>query len=497
MPTPRMGHVAVTLPTGAILVHGGLGLDREPLSDLHLLVPPLRYNPNSASASAWTWIKPRLSTHSMAPPARAWHSATLISNGQIVVAFGIDGGTGVVSSEIMLLSMTTTGAYSWTNSFPGLPQKTTIQAQIANPKAIVPTPVVVVAPSPSAILSPVPILSPVAVSPLAVSTSAAPSPVDTPSSVAAPAPIVAPASPVPSVAPPETLVPGSDSTGPPPSLKLPDAPGSTASESLDPLTASQQAEANARDAVSNAVTAKKTAIAAGSVGSLFALTALVGLGALFVRRRAAKKVATASTPSMDSTPTFAGPLVSTLMYTRARAGRTLSLGSTMSRPDLTHSFGTVNSNPFSDDNDMDELGQLPRSADMPVPPVPSTLASITSTLSAASYPYLSGQMHRTLSSDSDDRPSNLSVVNAGGSPRPVSAPPLFFDFLQPVVNKADWQQFMTAPIETGDTDRGIRPSPPRAARLPFALPAMPASSPFLGGLSSIGPGARKDTRPVP
>lgn len=139
----------------------------------------------------------------------------------------------------------------------------------------------------------------------------------------------------------------------------------------------------------------------------------------------------------DQRPSFAGPLVSTLMYTRPKPGRALSLGSMDSGSEgrgrgrgalEEHDFEEVglqtnsisqnlppgagkgngagltmhNNSSFSSKNGdatTSELGLV--SIPLPTPPTSNSITSLSSSLSVASYPYLGGMLLRTASGNSE------------------------------------------------------------------------------------------------
>lgn len=108
-----MGHSALLLPSGSILLYGGLSPTHSGLSDLSILNP-----------QTWTWSQVVISDASMASPALAWHTANLVAGGTVVVAFGLDGETGTASHRFWFLEvdeMTDPGTptFTWRDYWEG------------------------------------------------------------------------------------------------------------------------------------------------------------------------------------------------------------------------------------------------------------------------------------------------------------------------------------------------------------------------------------------
>lgn len=105
-----MGHTAVAMPDGSVLLHGGMGRrGGTPLADAHLL---------ATSEGRWTWRPVTLSTTSIRSPALAWHAATLIEGSKtvptIVVSYGIDNAGGRASEQLYFLTQNgTSQAWAW------------------------------------------------------------------------------------------------------------------------------------------------------------------------------------------------------------------------------------------------------------------------------------------------------------------------------------------------------------------------------------------------
>ncbi|GAA5839048.1 hypothetical protein JCM9279_002576 [Rhodotorula babjevae] len=333
-PAPRMGHASVLLASGSILIHGGLSSAHNVLADLFLL---------SSSTSGWTWTQLVTSDHSEASPALAYHSATQIVGGTIVVAFGIDGATSAPSGDFWFLTVDEdAGTYTWTDSFGGnadavaaleadAAATTTFAAKfskktfevVANPKAQT-------------------------------------------SSAAV-----------------ETVAPSLGAYGPPESEAPISAPGytpSSSSRSSPRTTSSPSAAATAVSASdTNESPTPQSTIIGASLGAIGAVAA-AGLLFFLVRRRAAQQGTRApSSPVMGAasrTDGAAPPLVSQLMYTRRAQARNMSLGSTLSAlspraldvdegsPNMAGigaaAAAGASPDPFNDAYRVSEVGQLER-----------------------------------------------------------------------------------------------------------------------------------------
>jgi hypothetical protein len=91
----RYYHTATLLPSGQVLVAGGIGLNETALNSAEL------YDPGSRR-----WLETRaLGT------ARSFHTATLLPSGQVLVSGGCAGGNAIASSEIY-----DPGSASWTRT---------------------------------------------------------------------------------------------------------------------------------------------------------------------------------------------------------------------------------------------------------------------------------------------------------------------------------------------------------------------------------------------
>ena len=335
-----MGHVAVALPSGAILVHGGVGADGTPVDTVNILTPPTDL---AAATKPWTWSTAYLGTHSLAAPARAWHTATLTPDGTIVVAFGIDDKDGSPSANLFFLHLDAQHHCTWNNTF------TPEAVKVYNPR---------VSPPVKAIVNP----------------KAAGSASQTPIAF----------SPPPSSY--TSSVPTDHSSSASASLAYPSASSS----------ASTLANSSQQSKIAAAAAAKKRSIVV-SVGSLVGVAAVLCLAGILLRRRSASKRGVQLNSPVLS---FAAPLVSTILYTRPVARRRLSLGSTVSEhgsPVVEDSgaagigAAAMSRDPFSDAHVVNEMGQLHRAPSM------TAQNSVASVLSA---PYLH-TVHRTQSRDDD------------------------------------------------------------------------------------------------
>ncbi|KAL8291520.1 hypothetical protein RQP46_002498 [Phenoliferia psychrophenolica] len=359
VPDARMGHVAIALPSGAILIHGGVGHDGTPVSSTSILTPPL----DLSSSSPWTWSISYLGNYSLAAPARAWHTATLTPTGAIVVAFGIDSIDGSPSADLFSLSLDSKDRATWNNTFV--------------PKVLAIKPVVITAVKA--------IVNPKAVSAKLSSFSG-------PGVVSPPKP--SPSTPSPS--PPPTTYSYTDSSS---------AHSSSATSSS--MAGATLAESVLQAKMAAAAAAKQRSIV-GGVGTAVGVAAILLLAALIVRCRSLRNRGGVqlNSPALS----YAAPLVSTLLYTRPVVRRRLSLGSTVSEhhpsPSLTpilapdspsSSTQTIrevhpsNPNPFADPA-VNEHGQLHRAPSM---------AAQTSIASVFSAPYLHN-VYRTQAEARDD-----------------------------------------------------------------------------------------------
>lgn len=377
---PRMGHVAVSLPSGGIVIHGGLGNDHAPTSDVHLLTPPAN------STSEWTWTTLPMSDDSITSPPRAWHTATMLSDGTIVVAFGIDSDTGIPSSDINFLTVANDpGVYTWKDTFDG-----------------------VVADRPRIVANIKAVLNPKLVTTVVVQTTitipAAPSPVVVaPSEPQSDTIVVANALPTlviqPSNAPLISLIPLLPTLSNPASISH----STASSSSLDPTpsTSLVSPATIARDlAASQAAAEKRQTSIAASLGTIIPVLFLVLLIWFFSRRYFRK-----SHQEIKSPASFTAPFVSTLLYTRKVPSRMLSLGSTVSdhsqESDMRElDFGgrMAQLDPFADGYMVDEMGERSH-IDPSTPGGRETIApTMDSELSVTSLPYLH-TIHRTASPD--------------------------------------------------------------------------------------------------
>ncbi|GAA5943446.1 hypothetical protein JCM1841_002858 [Sporobolomyces salmonicolor] len=411
VPTSRMGHTALPLSSGSILIHGGLSSNHSPLADLHLLTPPpvTSLSEFSTSSDPWTWTTLEISDDSMTSPSLAWHTATQIVGDTIVIAFGIDSTTGEPSSNFWFLTVDeSAGTYSWTDTFDGnagavanaqataTVNSTSLARRFAKKQLEV-----IVNPKMSA----------------AVSSAYAPSETyayaDSGSWAGAAATYGTPTA---AAAATSSYIHASAS--------------SRSSSSLAAIASATPVKQNTSSSSS-----KKTTTIAASVGAIGGAVALLGVAVFILRRRTARRgeFNVPTTPVMGSTGgggNGTAPLVSTLMYTRPVQRRMLSLGSTISalapseadsmpssetatigrggRCDATDPLGN-SQDPFSDDYTVNELGQLQRSN------TSSTARSLASALknSVHSIPFLSA-VSRT--SDPSSPSASADASSSSGSP---------------------------------------------------------------------------------
>ncbi|GAA5888396.1 hypothetical protein JCM6882_008604 [Rhodosporidiobolus microsporus] len=402
-PTPpaRMGHIAVPLSSGNILVHGGLSATHGPLSDVYLLSP---------SAGNYTWTEIVISSSSMLSPSLAWHTANLVPGETIVVAFGIDSTTATTSSDFWFLSVDEDeGTYSWKDTFDGNADAleegdsaTTTASRLAKKALEV-------------------IVNPKAESLLPHSSSTA----------------------SPAATQPAYYGGGGGSYNDGGAAAEPVSTSTTRSSSSIVVpsstpSAKNNASSSANDDNSSSST-KTTAIAA-TLGSIGGAVALVGLAFLAFRRRAATQAAAAyshpHSPMMGHAPDGQGGAgglkpVSTLLYTRPVQRRMMSLGSTISPmpsprfPDdgaenlagigsaaaglgvdgaAAGHFG-ASPDPFSDDYKVNELGQLERAGSSASAGSTGAAVGVSTSVGSAlkssvqSIPFLSSITHTSPTGD--------------------------------------------------------------------------------------------------
>lgn len=329
-----MGHSALVLPSGSILVYGGLSPLHLGLSDISILNP-----------KTWTWTTVGISDHSMASPALAWHSATLIEGGTIVVAFGLDGATGMPSSQFWFLTIDeTAGTYTWMDTFDGngAAVASAIAANSA-PRTKMARRGEVVAKELKAM-----VMNPKAgernaagASQTADSFWTAAEPVATAAdgTVAGAADTPAPTSTQAEPATPPAETASSAAAGSSGSLSysppFADQASSSSAASNSPTSLPATAKSNSASGAASPV--DKSTIIGASVGGIAGAVALIGLAFFVIRRRAAAAGSAhgPSTPAMGYSGPRSGdgsgpdaPFVSQMLYTRPVQARNMSLGST-------------------------------------------------------------------------------------------------------------------------------------------------------------------------
>ncbi|GAA6062741.1 hypothetical protein JCM10212_000381 [Sporobolomyces blumeae] len=397
-PSSRMGHTTVSLPSGHLLVYGGLSPSHSPLSDLNLLTPPSLTSFSEFSNSTsdpWTWTALAISNHSMTAPSLAWHSSTWVVGGTIVVAFGIDE-TGEPSNKVWFLTIDELqGTYTWLDTFEGNQEAVASfeaeQAQAGSSSSSSSSSNSTTTLNKRLVVENIKALSKemvkrveVIANPKAYSTLSKSQTSSAPSSTATVASAV------------ETAwAQGGTWTGSGSSDAGQGAPESELTATSIRSSSAAAAPSTSASSLPISTTAKEntssgpdkaTAIGA-SIGAIGGAVALVGLAIILIRRRAARKASeycSPSTPNMMSSAFHNGsghgggggsgageaPLVSTLMYTRPVQQRRMSLGSTISTMPAPSEADTIRplgepgqideSNPFSDRHGVDELGLLGR-----------------------------------------------------------------------------------------------------------------------------------------
>ncbi|GAA5862080.1 hypothetical protein JCM3774_006166 [Rhodotorula dairenensis] len=319
VPSPRMGHSAVLLPSGSILVYGGLSPNHVALSDSQIF-DPLTY----------TWTRLEISDASMASPALAWHTATLVEGGTVVVAFGLDGHTGAPSNRFWFLTVDEpSGTYTWTDTFDGngaatasaiaarssLPMpKLARRGEVFAKKALEFIPNPKAETDGSTTSSSLPSTSPAAVAGNGGGNDA-----------------------VPAATAPTTEATGQAQVSTSSTVRYTPPMASKASSSASVSSASTPKSRPASTAESDSSTSTGTIIGA-SVGAIGGAVALVGLAFYLLRRKAAASSNKSFRGPIAPAMTQAGggngggdsnaPFVSQLLYTRPVQARNLSLGST-------------------------------------------------------------------------------------------------------------------------------------------------------------------------
>ncbi|GAA6055024.1 hypothetical protein JCM3770_006699 [Rhodotorula araucariae] len=336
-PSPRMGHVAVLLSSGSILVHGGFSSAHAVLSDMFLLSP---------SFSGWTWTELVISDHSMPSPALAYHTATEVAGETIVVAFGIDGATSAPSDAFWFLAVDeVAGTYTWTDTFDG------------NADALVAASTNATASSASKFAKKA---VDFVVNPKASTSTSAPYVQQTAAAAGG-----------------YYGGYGGDAVAQSSASAWSSSTSITrtgvASSAVPARSPTSAASSDGED--DQPATPKSTIIGA-SIGAVGAAVAAAGLLFFLFRRRAAHAVP--STPMMGSAGDGNAPFVSQLLYTRPAQARNLSLGSTLTAlspradslpPDSPNVAGIgaggasalgTTADPFSDAHRVNEVGQLQR-----------------------------------------------------------------------------------------------------------------------------------------
>lgn len=299
VPPSAMGHSAIPLEDSRIVVFGGVGEDGIATSKLRVL--------SLTGDGIWTWSAPDVSTSDILSPKRAWHTATLVNDGVIVTAFGLDGNTGKTANDILFLKTTdTTAGWKWTRSNPFASDST--PATDAFTAVYTPNSRVLVnaaagndeEPVSSSVNNIEPSVAQHAMAAgrtsLALTRPEFPYVATTEASYETEAEYTASSS----------AYIASSATR---STHVPAASASSASQDSQP--------------------ASKSSVIAGTVTAAFVVALIAGAAALYVRKRASAQAADKGTAEMDSTDPSAPP-VSQLLYTRAAPKRMLSLGSAFS-----------------------------------------------------------------------------------------------------------------------------------------------------------------------
>lgn len=109
VPSSRMGHVAFSISDTQLLLHGGVGADKVPSSEVWMLDAPPH--------GPWTWSVPAVSNNSIAAPPRAWHSATRAGDNLVVIGYGIDTASSSTSNDLFFLTREFDSSWTWCSTF--------------------------------------------------------------------------------------------------------------------------------------------------------------------------------------------------------------------------------------------------------------------------------------------------------------------------------------------------------------------------------------------
>ncbi|BGP35171.1 hypothetical protein JCM10296v2_007001 [Rhodotorula toruloides] len=387
-PSPRMGHVAVALASGSILIHGGVSMTHSPLPDVFLLKP--------STAGTWTWTQVLTSDHSTPSPSLAWHTANLVEGGTIVVAFGIDASSAAPSNAFWFLTVDeASGTYTWKDTFDGK-QAALSTATASSTSKLARRKLVEYIYNPKASTE---VHAPAQTSSPAWTGGESGNYGGGTGEAATSAAAVA-------------------STYTPPAAK------SSLSSSATVIKSPSAAAATTSSTFSsdNSSSSSSTIIGA-SIGAIGGAVALAGLAFFILRRRAASQLTAPSTPMMGYSSGGAGadggaPFVSQLMYTRPSQKRNMSLGSTVSalspRADsippqspveaIPEDAGEnlaglgarglgVGADPFADTYRVNEVGQLERTSSQA-----SGVSSTNGVVGASSTPSKSSPLKASVQS---------------------------------------------------------------------------------------------------
>ncbi|GAA5845058.1 hypothetical protein JCM5353_007469 [Sporobolomyces roseus] len=403
IPPSRMGQVSLTLSTttsssssnsslsdttssSPIFVHGGLSPSSNAtesiFSDSYLLLPPPSTDLSPFSPEGeWIWKKLIISNNSMNSPQLAYHAASQVLGGTIVVSFGItndsEQGEEKVSDEIWFLSVDVEeGTFSWKDTWQGNSDALKDQGMVESEqrrlrkRGLIVEPIQQVTKGSSMVKRVEIIANPKAYSmkqTASTSSSSSVTPVETTwSSQSQPqqggSGIVESQVQLPSSS---TPLPSSSPSSSTSSKIIVQSPSSS------PLASSPKSHASSSSPSSTTLGA--------SIGGTLGAIALLSLAVVLIRRSRNSRTKIPSTPQMMNS-SFSGPpggggggggggppLVSSLMYTRPLHTRQLSLGSTISElpsPAPSTQTSTIRNgpvtDPFSDDYNVNEHGQLSR-----------------------------------------------------------------------------------------------------------------------------------------
>ena len=431
MPAPRLGHTAVSLSDGRILIHGGTGLASY-VNDT-LLVLDTRVTP-------WQYSTLDLTRTSLSTPNRAWHTATVIAENVIVFAYGLDTDTKQTSKEIFFLVANDADEWTWSQKNPlvgTIQSRSEIEGGDEGVTAtdLEVTAVVASIPSESqgVVQAAQHFLNNTAVkvaNPKATELETPPNGND-PSMGSV-------------VSPSATLQSPSSSSSKVTTHSSNTSAGRQQSSEMPSAGSNQNSSNDDTDSHSSS-TSPHSKIIAGAVSGVFVLALAAGLAGLYFRKRAAEAEAVAG---QDAEPYDGMPPISEMLYTRRAPRRMLSLGSTASLRSERSAIRLVGTtpgvtatgqaedeeedayDPLSEKEALDTINEFGKLSSAPASekPLPrpvvahtistASLVSNESRASVASYPFLTSLPVLTANSHkSNETMHRNDLVNGNGITR--------------------------------------------------------------------------------